>query len=243
MDILFSESKTTKIILTLSNELQTTRILIIEWLYKIYHIYKFQFQTFLLSVRIFDIILSKYQNFLDERDIHLYSTVSIFISVKFYEVNKLSLDILYERIGNGKFSKEDIIFCEIGILKDLCFNLPQDYFIHYIDHNINKYDFPHSGLISKLSESIYTLCILDFRLFYESKITELLSSVLYISSEIILNAFRKDYIIDCIISKNESDLISMVKVKLDYKKGIKIYPCLCKYGFKAFKKCILSFNL
>jgi len=121
----------------LDNESRELRRSVLDWMIIVCHNLKFSEQTFILSTDIFDLALKKI-GFNHTFEVYkLLSIASIFISLKFEEVNQLSLDSVVEDIGHNNYTKLDIIKVELEIMKQFCYKLPRNYFLDFTTNIIN----------------------------------------------------------------------------------------------------------
>lgn len=95
------------------------RTKMVDWIIEVYSVFAFSDQTFFLAVHILDTYISKSQETLSDKDIHLIGMTSMLIASKFEESHPLRLDFVYEKIGYKTFSKEQIVHKELEILKTI----------------------------------------------------------------------------------------------------------------------------
>ena len=99
------------------------RLKMVDWMIEIFTIIQTNEITFFNTVNIMDNFFYKSRDSYKPTDLHLIGICSIFIASKFCDINPIRLNFLVEKIGHGKFSKEEIINMEEKILNVLQYDL------------------------------------------------------------------------------------------------------------------------
>jgi hypothetical protein len=99
------------------------RLKMVDWMIEIFTIIQTNDITFFNAVNIMDNFFSKSSISYKPNDLHLIGICSIFIAYKFCDINPIRLQFLVEKIGHGKFTKEEIINMEEKILNTLQYDI------------------------------------------------------------------------------------------------------------------------
>lgn len=99
------------------------RLKMVDWMIEIFTIIQTNDITFFNAVNIMDNFFYKSDTSYQPNDLHLIGICSIFIAYKFCDINPIKLKFLVEKIGHGKFSKEEIINMEEKILNTLNYDI------------------------------------------------------------------------------------------------------------------------
>ena len=122
---------------------------------------RFSDSTYFTSIDIYDVILTKFNSNLSCDDFSLIAITCIFISCKIHEGKTIQINFLVEKIGKGKFEKDDYLMTELLILKTLNFRIPQNFFIDFVNC-ILKIILPTLECI--ISEDIYKNIKMNYKL-------------------------------------------------------------------------------
>ena len=99
------------------------RLKMVDWMIEIFTIIQTNDITFFNAVNIMDSFFYKSKCSYQPSDLHLIGICSIFIASKFCDINPIRLKFLLEKIGHGKFTREQIIMMEEKILSTLQYDL------------------------------------------------------------------------------------------------------------------------
>ena len=99
------------------------RLKMVDWMIEIFTIIQTNDITFFNAVNIMDNYFYKTTNSYQPTDLHLIGISSIFIASKFCDINPIRIKFLLDKIGHGKFSKENIINMEEKILNVLKYDI------------------------------------------------------------------------------------------------------------------------
>ena len=99
------------------------RLKMVDWMIEIFAIIQTNDITFFNAVNIMDNYFYKSDFSYKPADLHLIGICSIFIASKFCDINPIRLNFLVEKIGHGKFNKEEIINMEEKILNILQYDI------------------------------------------------------------------------------------------------------------------------
>ena len=99
------------------------RLKMVDWMVEIFTIIQTNDITFFNAVNIMDKYFYKTEISYNPSDLHLIGICSIFISSKFCDINPIRLKFLIEKIGHGKFNKEEILKKEEEILSTLQYDI------------------------------------------------------------------------------------------------------------------------
>jgi len=119
----FSEQENTKDVLSRHTITPEMRLKMVDWMVEIFTIIQTNDITFFNAVNIMDNYFYKTPNTYKPADLHLIGICSIFIASKFCDINPIRINFLIEKIGHGKFSKEQIIDMEEKILNVLKYDI------------------------------------------------------------------------------------------------------------------------
>ena len=99
------------------------RLKMVDWMVEIFTIIQTNDITFFNAVNIMDKYFDKSEISYQPSDLHLIGICSIFIASKFCDINPIRLKFLIEKIGHGKFNKEEILKMEERILSTLQYDI------------------------------------------------------------------------------------------------------------------------
>ena len=99
------------------------RLKMVDWMIEIFTIIQTNDITFFNAVNIMDTFFYKTNITYQPSDLHLIGICSIFIASKFCDINPIRIKFLLEKIGHGKFNKEEIINMEEKILNVLQYDI------------------------------------------------------------------------------------------------------------------------
>jgi hypothetical protein len=99
----------------------------IDWMIQVFRVCKTDSEcSFFLAASIMD----RYMDIknseglrIQSKDYHLVGLVSIFIASKYEDIRPISMRKLLINVGHSKFSTEDILKCEIDVLRTLNFKM------------------------------------------------------------------------------------------------------------------------
>jgi len=174
----------------MTNKIIKMRKQTLDWLSEVCKRLEINNATFFNAMEIIDATLKAFDYELRANDFHLISITALFISVKAFETNQLSLKYVYESIAYKKFSKEDIKAAELLILKKLHFKLPKNGFQDYISvvlnniypQNASETEEIERNIIFNLCECVYKQIVVgNYRLVANSDLKELFTAVISFS--------------------------------------------------------------
>lgn len=207
------------------------RIQIIDWLLKIKHSCKLMDETFFLSVAIFDKVLIKINNKnndnIEQCDVFLLGLVSLFISCKFYEVNKLPVEDLLVKLSGKKYTKKQILNLEWSMLQILNFRMPHNAFLNYVDKKFSNF-LQHEKLF-EIMKVTYIFSLYNFNLANSYNEKKLIKIVIYSSIQMYNDRVPKEIIMSKL--KINSKEIEDVLAKLNFVTFF--YNYLQNFGDKA----------
>ena len=99
------------------------RLKMVDWMVEIFTIIQTNDITFFTAVNIMDKYFHKSEISYQPSDLHLIGICSIFIASKFCDINPIRLKFLIEKIGHGKFNREEILKMEEKILSTLQYDI------------------------------------------------------------------------------------------------------------------------
>ena len=108
-----------------TNKLLKNRILVLDWILITIKKLKLLPEVFFNLVKMLDKILIIFEYDLSIDDIHLISTVCMWIQVKLLEVNPVSLKVIKAKVLHNKYNNEELINIELIVLRKLNFRLPK----------------------------------------------------------------------------------------------------------------------
>jgi hypothetical protein len=225
-----------------SEDIQLTRIHIIDWLFLVHTKLRLRLETLFQSIMIFDKTFFKFKGQLEEKRTYLMATVSLYIAIKYHETQKLHMECLLSTIGNNKFTKEEIIVTEMLILTKLSFKLPNDHFYDFLTLFINDFlikNDNHKDILMQFACYIHTLAIMDINLYHNTDKVNLYLAIIIFTLRVmgLLLGFEFDltHVSNLDIDMNEV-LDIIVLLKNYYEEGIvdRTYSpvgYLYRYGF------------
>ena len=119
----FMEQENLKNVLEKHKITPEMRLKMVDWMIEIFTIIQTNDITFFNAVNIMDNFFYKSDISYQPNDLHLIGICSIFIAYKFCDIHPITLKFLVEKIGHGKFSKEEIINMEEKILNTLQYDI------------------------------------------------------------------------------------------------------------------------
>ena len=123
LDEYFLEQENIKNVLDKHTVTPQMRLKMVDWMVEIFTIIQTNDITFFTAVNIMDKYFYKSDISHKPSDLHLIGICSIFIASKFCDINPIRLNFLIQKIGHGKFSKDDIIKMEEIILSTLQYDI------------------------------------------------------------------------------------------------------------------------
>ena len=123
LDEYFIEQEDIKNVLEKHRITPQMRLKMVDWMVEIFTIIQTNDITFFNAVNIMDKYFYKTEISYNPSDLHLIGICSIFIASKFCDINPIRLKFLIEKIGHGKFNKEEIIKKEEEILNTLQYDI------------------------------------------------------------------------------------------------------------------------
>ena len=123
LDEYFIEQENIKNVLEKHSITPQMRLKMVDWMVEIFTIIQTNDVTFFNAVNIMDKYFYKSNISYKPSDLHLIGICSIFIASKFCDINPIRLRFLIEKIGHGKFNKEEIIKMEENILSTLQYDI------------------------------------------------------------------------------------------------------------------------
>ena len=123
LDEYFIEQENIKNVLEKHSITPQMRLKMVDWMVEIFTIIQTNDITFFNAVNIMDKYFYKSEISYQPSDLHLIGICSIFIASKFCDINPIRLKFLVEKIGHGKFNKEEIIKMEENILSTLQYDI------------------------------------------------------------------------------------------------------------------------
>ena len=123
LDEYFIEQENIKNVLDKHSITPQMRLKMVDWMVEIFTIIQTNDVTFFNAVNIMDKYFYKSNISYKPSDLHLIGICSIFIASKFCDINPIRLRFLIEKIGHGKFNKEEIIKMEENILSTLQYDI------------------------------------------------------------------------------------------------------------------------
>ena len=123
LDEYFIEQENIKNVLEKHTITPQMRLKMVDWMVEIFTIIQTNDVTFFNAVNIMDKYFYKTEISYKPSDLHLIGICAIFIASKFCDINPIRLKFLIEKIGHGKFNKEEIIKMEEQILSTLQYDI------------------------------------------------------------------------------------------------------------------------
>ena len=123
LDEYFIEQENIKNVLEKHTITPQMRLKMVDWMVEIFTIIQTNDITFFTAVNVMDKFFDKSEISYQPSDLHLIGICSIFIASKFCDINPIRLKFLIEKIGHGKFNKEQIIKMEETILSTLQYDI------------------------------------------------------------------------------------------------------------------------
>ena len=123
LDEYFTEVENIQNVLEKHTVTPQMRLKMVDWMVEIFTIIQTNDITFFTAVNVMDKFFYKSEISYQPSDLHLIGICSIFIASKFCDINPIRLKFLIEKIGHGKFNKEEIIKMEEKILSTLQYDI------------------------------------------------------------------------------------------------------------------------
>ena len=123
LDEYFTEVENIQNILEKHTITPPMRLKMVDWMVEIFTIIQTNDITFFTAVNVMDKFFYKSEKSYQPSDLHLIGICSIFIASKFCDINPIRLKFLIEKIGHGKFNKDEIIKMEENILSTLQYDI------------------------------------------------------------------------------------------------------------------------
>ena len=123
LDEYFIEQENIKNVLEKHTITPQMRLKMVDWMVEIFTIIQTNDITFFTAVNVMDKFFDKSEISYQPSDLHLIGICSIFIASKFCDINPIRLKFLIEKIGHGKFNKDQIIKMEETILSTLQYDI------------------------------------------------------------------------------------------------------------------------
>ena len=119
----FLKQEITKDILLKHEITPKMRLKMVDWMIEVFHNLKCKDITFFTAVNLMDRFFIKTKNKYLPENLHLIGMCSIFIASKFCEIYPIKLNILIQKVGHNKFSKEEILKMEEIIMINLDYDI------------------------------------------------------------------------------------------------------------------------
>jgi hypothetical protein len=173
---------------------------IIDWMYIISKSINISENSFYNSIELFDEFSRIYHFKIELKDFELIASTCLFISSKISNEGKLSIHTTCSNILKNEFSKNDILACEILILKKINFHLPRIEGLIFFEKTIQKLfafmrpDQTNKGIcyckfiLFLNSLQLCRLVYLDYQLFYFHNRVSIYFAIIYLSIEKYQNA-------------------------------------------------------
>lgn len=99
----------------------TYRARMVDWMVEITSVFQLSTKTLFLAVKTMDKYFTLQTVCIHSSLLHIIGMVCVFISSKLEDVEAISMGLLHNKIGHGKFSVQDICVTEQAVLKKLGF--------------------------------------------------------------------------------------------------------------------------
>jgi hypothetical protein len=145
---------------------------LIDWLSEIRLKLKLNHITTIKSSIIYDKVILTFHHQLNAFDHHLLMIASLLIAIKYEEIDQIHIESICSHIAHNKFTKKQILACEMMILKRLSFKLPNNDFIDFshqvigllFDKCFTERDMSYRRLVEEFSILVYKLSLFDYEL-------------------------------------------------------------------------------
>jgi hypothetical protein len=145
---------------------------LIDWLSEIKLKLKLHHLTTILSTMIYDKVIKTFDHKLNAFDHHILMISSLLIAIKYEEIEQMNIDSICKHIAHNRFSKRQILACEMLILKRLNFKIPSIKFADFSHSLLNllfeqffiESNVKYKQIIEEFSILIYKLTLFDYDL-------------------------------------------------------------------------------
>jgi hypothetical protein len=160
-----NESRTNDIVFLVEQN-QDVQKCLIDWLSELKLKLGLYHSTYFLTVSVYLETIKAFKHKLSNLDHHLIMITALFIAIKYEEVDQINLDTVTTFIAHNKFTKKEIVACEILIMKHLKFKMPRPAFPEFITRFFDVL-FTHcldSKDVTKAKSQIVEFCFLIYKL-------------------------------------------------------------------------------
>jgi hypothetical protein len=161
---------------------------LVDWLSEIKLKLCLSQETYFLAVQVYFETIKTFKHRLNNLDHHLIMTTALFVAIKYEEVDQINLDTVTTFIAHNKFTKKQIVACEIVIMKHLKFRMPRPSFpefIHRFMDTLFTYCLDSKDVARAKSQMIefcfllYKLTLMDNELTHNTKKKYLYLAIVY----------------------------------------------------------------
>jgi hypothetical protein len=99
------------------------RAKMIDWMVEVLSTFKCSDQAFFKTIQIMDRYYAESQHQLGTSSLHMTGVVAMFIATKYEDIIPLLMRTIINKVGHGKFTKQQIMEKELEVLRVLKFNL------------------------------------------------------------------------------------------------------------------------
>ena len=198
----------------------------VVWIDEVLTILKCPIETFFLAVNIMDRYLENSKERLGLSDLHEIGITSMFIASKYQEIDPLTLDLVIDKIGHGKFNETKILKREKKILMTLKFQLSKPTISSFIENYCELFEGRFGSVEAKTSIKILALRIAkngvtDRRLSFTVLPSELALCCLIISIKSYSKSIDRTILDESFSREIKSELTSDEAKVLEYGKRLR----------------------
>jgi hypothetical protein len=164
------------------------QISLIDWLSEIKLKLTLQQETYFQAVELYLDTLKTFKHKLNNLDHQLIMITSLYLAIKYEEVEQINLDTVSSYISHNKFTNKQIVGCEILIMKQLRFKISRSHFPEFINkffdvlfsYSLDSKDVTKAkSKIIEFSYLLYKLTLMDFDLTHNVKRKYLYLAIIY----------------------------------------------------------------
>jgi hypothetical protein len=228
-NILSNISNTSKdrFIPNLTEQLTLKRIVIIDWLFQVTHKLSLSYETLILAIRIFDRVIGLLPK-PSENKLYLFSSVSLFIASKYFDLVNITMEVLLTKVGNNRFTKKEVVTTELFILTKLHYKLPHDEVTDFI--NLFAVTSKAGTTITDYAILIYIVTAMDVSLFYRVNRLTLYASTLHLAAMVVDRNCRLDFSAVNIDMEYMYDIVLLVRENYEMLTNNGSVNYVTKYG-------------